>query len=233
MKVLGLIPARGGSKGIPGKNIKLLAGKPLIEYTIDAALNARLITDVVVSTDSPEIAEISRKLGAQVPFIRPASLALDTTGSIEVVCHAVKLLYEGGYEYDVVCLLQPTSPFRKPGFIDEAIELFSKSDYDSLISVLPLPEKFNPHWIFEECDNNTLKIATGEKEIIKRRQDLPKAFYRDGSLYLTRSSVIISKKSLYGNTIGYIVSDPLFNVNIDTPEDWLLAEKMAEKLTNK
>ncbi len=230
MKVLALIPARGGSKGIPGKNIKPLAGRPLIEYTIAAARKSGLLTDIILSTDSIDIARVAEKAGAEVPYLRPEFLALDATPTIEVVVHAVDFLHKAGRDYDAVCLLQPTCPFRTDGFIDQAIVRFLESGYDSLVSVLPLPEKYNPHWVFEESGNHLLKPATGESEIISRRQNLPPAYYRDGSVYLTRISVITEMHSLYGRSISYIVSDQTFHINIDNPEDWLKAEEIATEL---
>ncbi len=227
MKILALIPARGGSKGVPGKNIKPLAGSPLLEYTIAAAVKSGLLTDIVVSTDSPDIARIAEKAGAEVPFMRPAPLASDTTPMIDVTVHALDCLHKSGKEYDAVCLLQPTCPFRAEGFIDRAIGRFTDYGSDSLISVLPVPEKFNPHWIFEELDEHLLKLATGENEIISRRQDLPHVYHRDGSLYLTRTGVITAMHSLYGRSIGYIVSDQVYHVNIDNFEDWQKAEEIA------
>jgi CMP-N,N'-diacetyllegionaminic acid synthase len=227
MKILGIIPARGGSKGIPGKNIKILAGKPLIQYTVEAALQSKLLSEIIVSTDSKEIAGIVSKHGLEVPFIRPGHLATETASSVEVVIHALNYLKERGRNYDAVCLLQPTSPFRKNGFIDLSINKFIKEDTDSLISVLPLPEEYNPHWIFEKNENGLLKIATGEKEIIKRRQELPPAYFRDGSVYITKAFVITDQKSLYGESISFLVSDLGYHVNIDTIEDWNLAETIA------
>jgi CMP-N,N'-diacetyllegionaminic acid synthase len=230
MRILGVIPARGGSRGVPGKNIKLLAGKPLIYYTIEAAKRAVLITESIVSTDSFEIADIAKTYGANVPYLRPAELADDTASSVDVLIHAVNFLKKAGKVFDAVCLLQPTYPFREKGFIDFAIKLFMDKQSDSLISVLPLPDKYNPHWIFEKNMNNLLRIATGENEILKRRQDLPDAFFRDGSIYITKTDVLIHKHSLYGEKIGYIVSDKNYYVNIDTIDDWEKAEVLAKKI---
>ena len=129
------------------------------------------------------------------------------------------------YFFDAVCLLQPTNPFREQGFIDKAIEKFITSKTDCLISVLPIPHEFNPHWAFEENEIGLLKIATGEKNIITRRQELPKAFYRDGAIYITKTEVI-KNGSLYGESIAYIENNPQFYVNIDTIEDWEKAEKL-------
>lgn len=224
MKILGLIPARGGSKGVPGKNIKILAGKPLIQYTIESALQSTLLTDVIVSTDNEEIAGIARELRVEVPFLRPASLSTDIASSLDVAIHSIDFLSESGRKYDAVCLLQPTCPFRKNGFIDEAIRKFIETGCDSLVSVLPVPLKYNPHWIFEIHPNGYLRLATGEDKIIPRRQDLPDAYLRDGSVYLTKTTIIKTQRSLYGKSICYVISKPGYDINIDTMEDWLKAE---------
>lgn len=228
MRILGLIPARGGSKGVPKKNIKLLGKKPLIEYTINDAKYSKLLTEIVVSTDDPEIAIEAEIAGCKPPFIRPANLAEDTSTSLEVVLHALAFYEEQNVFFDAVCLLQPTNPFRAKDFIDKAIEKFIDSKADSLVSVLPVPHEHNPHWTFEE-ENGLLKIATGDQNIITRRQELPNTFHRDGCIYLTKTEVI-KNGSLYGKSIAYIESNPEFYVNIDTMQDWYKAEKMLNKI---
>jgi len=230
MRVLGLIPVRGGSKGIPHKNKKLLNGKPLMEYTISAALEATQLDVVICSSEDPELREIATTLGIEVPFARPESLAQDTSGSLSVVEHALQELEKTGRHFDAVCLLQVTNPFRSAAFIDNAITKFKKETPDALISVLKVPHEYNPHWVFKQNTKGFLDIATGEKEIIKRRQELPEAFIRDGAIYITKTKVIREKKSLYGNTLSYIVSDPEYHVNIDTMDDWVKAEAIAKKL---
>ena len=225
MKILAIIPARGGSKGVPGKNIKLLGEKPLLQYSAEAAKAASRICDTIISTDSKEIAVVAEKCGIEVPFIRPAALATDTASSIDVVVHAIEFLALQQRYYDAVCLLQPTSPFRSAGFVDKAILKFEQMNADTLISVLPVPHEYNPHWVFESEKHGELFIATGEKEIIKNRQDLPEAFIRDGSIYITRISVIKEKHSYYGKHIAYIKSNPALYANIDNLEDWEKAEK--------
>jgi CMP-N,N'-diacetyllegionaminic acid synthase len=225
-KILGLIPARGGSKGVPGKNIKMLGGKPLISYTIQSALESTLIQDVIVSTDSAEIKEIAIDCGANVPFLRPPELSNDSAKSIDVVLHALEYLKQKGKEYDAIILLQPTTPFRPKGFIDEAISLYKNKNYDSLVSVLSVPDEYNPHWVYEVDEKGFLKLSTGEQEIISRRQELPKAFIRDGSVYITSTDVVNHSRSFYGNKLGYIISDEKFHVNIDTPLDWERAETL-------
>ena len=187
--------------------------------------------EVLVSTDDTHIQNIAIKAGAEAPFLRPAHLAQDDTPTLPVIQHALHWLAAQGRHYDAVCLLQPTNPFRPAGFIDRAINQFLQSGADTLISVLPVPLEFNPHWVFEPDADSLLKIATGETIIIPRRQALPKAFYRDGSIYLTKTEVLLSKNALLGESITYIEADPKFHVNIDTPEDWEVAENLI-KLMN-
>jgi N-acylneuraminate cytidylyltransferase len=155
LRLLAIIPARGGSKGVPKKNSKLLGDKPLIAYSIEAALLCTQFDSVVVSTDDENIAKLSKQLGAEVPFIRPAELATDEAKSIDVVLHCIQYLEAQGKYFDAVCLLQPTSPFRKPAFIKQCINAFIKQKVDTLISVLPVPHEYNPHWVYEP-DNKGL-----------------------------------------------------------------------------
>ncbi|MDO3695127.1 acylneuraminate cytidylyltransferase family protein [Wenyingzhuangia sp. chi5] len=232
MKVLGIIPARGGSKGVPRKNIKLLGGKPLIQYTSEVALASKWIDTVVLSSDDDEIIEVSKKIGIVVPFKRPSDLAIDTTPTLPVIQHALTYYKSIGVDFDAVCLLQVTSPFRTVDFLNKAIEKFIKADTDSLVSVQEVPHEYNPHWVFEESSNGNLKIATGDEQIISRRQDLPKAYHRDGSIYITKTSVLLEQDSLYGNSVAYIESPKEWYVNIDTMEDWAKAEELFKKIKN-
>lgn len=179
MKVLAIIPARGGSKGIPRKNIKLLGKMPLIEYTINAARASVALTEIVVSTEDAEIAIAAEVCGCKPPFIRPTELSQDDTASIAVVQHAIDFFERQAIFFDAVCLLQPTTPFRAEGFIDKAILAFATSGADSLISVLPIPHEYNPHWAFEEDQNGLLKVATGSK-----------ISYQDDKNYLKRFIVM-------------------------------------------
>jgi len=228
MKILGIIPARGGSKGIPGKNIKLLGGKPLLEFTVEAAKASKLLSRVILSSDDKEIIAVAKQLNLEVPFIRPSYLAQDNTPSIEVVKQALKFFEENGEKFDAVCLLQVTTPFREHELIDSAIGKFIKGNFDSLISVREVPAEYNPHWVFEEREGK-LKISTGENEIISRRQELPKAYHRDGAIYIIRTSVILQNNSLYGKNIGFIDTTGSLFVNIDEPADWKSAEELLKK----
>ena len=229
MKILGIIPARGGSKGIPKKNIKPLGGKPLLDYTAKAALVSNLLSRVILSSDDNEIIEVAKNIGLEVPFIRPESLSQDETPTLSVIKHALEFFKAKNEFFDAICLLQVTSPFREENLIDNSIQKFETENLDSLISVREVPTDFNPHWIFEINSNNHLKIATGDEKIISRRQELPRAYHRDGAIYITKTDVILDQNSLYGNSIGYIESKNEFYVNIDTPNDWLIAEEIIKK----
>ena len=230
MRILGIIPARGGSKGVPGKNIKLLNGKPLLAYTAEIARQSALLTTLIVSSDDTTIIEVAKQMGIAVPFVRPLALAQDESPTIDVVKDALEWFGTNGVYFDAVCLLQVTTPFRTVAFLNEAINKFINTECDSLVSVLPVPAEYNPHWTFERDTNGYLKIATGENKIISRRQDLPAAFHRDGSIYITKTEVVLKQNSLFGEKISFIESNPEFYVNIDTPEDWEVAERIARKL---
>jgi len=229
MKILGIIPVRGGSKGIPNKNKKKLLGKPLLQYTVEAALGAKYLDRVIVSSEDADLISIAKSLGVDVPFVRPASLATDSSGSLEVVKHAITFLDSRNEHYDAICLLQVTTPFRTSLDIDLAVKKFLDGVNDTLLSVQKVPHHYNPHWTFLVSEKGTLNIATNDLEIIKRRQDLPDAFIRDGSIYITKTNTIIENNSLYGESIGYIETDSSRYVNIDTLEDWINAEQILKK----
>lgn len=229
MKVLGIIPARGGSKGVPRKNIKFLCGKPLLAYTAESALAASGLSKIVLSTEDEEIAMIGREHGLCVPFMRPAKLAQDSTPTLPVVLHAMEALENEGESFDAVCILQPTNPLRRPEHIDACIELLKQTDSDSVVSVLPVPDTFNPMWTFWKNEDGTIELTSGETEPTVRRQELPRAFYRDGSVYVTRTNVLRDQGSLYGRKVQSFEMDPQFAVNIDTDSDWEMAERMIAR----
>ena len=228
MRILGIIPARGGSKGVPGKNIRLLSGKPLLQYTSEIALETQYLTAVILSSDDRQIITVAKNLGIQVPFIRPLALAEDQTPTIDVIIHALKWFENQAIFFDAVCLLQVTSPFRTVEFLNKAIKKFISSGCDSLVSVQKVPHEYNPHWTFEVNSDGNLKIATGEEKIISRRQELPKVYHRDGSIYIMKTEVLLQQHSLYGKSISFIESTPEFYVNIDTLADWEKAEQMIK-----
>ncbi|MFW2390621.1 MAG: cytidylyltransferase domain-containing protein, partial [Polyangiales bacterium] len=204
MRVLGLIPARGGSKGVPRKNVRMLGGRPLIAHTIDAARSTTRLERLVVSTEDEEIAAVARSLGAEVPFLRPASLAQDDTPMLPVIVHALETLAADGWTADAVCLLQPTFPFRAAEEIDGCIDTLESEGADCVISVHRVPHQFNPHWVYLENPDGSLRLSTGEAEPISRRQSLPAAFHRSGAVYVSRNTTIAERGSLYGErVVGY------------------------------
>ncbi len=228
MNVLGLIPARGGSKGVPRKNIKPLAGKPLLNYTAEAALSSELLTRVILSTEDEEIAEVGRACGIEVPFLRPAELAQDTTPTLPVVQHALRFLEEQGSHFDAVCLLQPTNPLRRTADIDSCIELLESGQADTVFTVLAVPAEHNPHWVYFRNEDGSLRLSTGEATPISRRQDLPPAYHREGSVYVSRRDVVMFGNSLYGaRVIGFEIERQR-SVNIDNLNDWARAESLFQ-----
>jgi CMP-N,N'-diacetyllegionaminic acid synthase len=224
--ILAIIPARAGSKGIPGKNMRLLAGKPLIHYTFISACESGLLDTIFLSTDCEKT--LSFGIGypeIQTVFLRPKELAQDDTPTIDVIQHVIHYCDKIGLSFDYVCLLQPTSPFRGRNLIDRTIKCLIDQGGDSLVTVRKIPDKYNPHWAFINRDE-FLMIATGEKKIIPRRQELPDAWYRDGQIYITRID-LIRNGSLYGEKLIGFVNEDSPDVNIDNMQDWLLAETIA------
>jgi CMP-N-acetylneuraminic acid synthetase len=227
MRVLGLVPARSGSKGDERKNIKLLGGKPLLQYTAEAALAARTLTRIVLSTDADEIADVGQRCGLEVPFLRPPELARDETPMLPVVQHALDWLSGQGESFDAVCLLQPTNPFRRPEDIDGCVDLLAASQADSVVTIRPVPDEYNPYWVYFIGDEGSLKLFSGATEPFSRRQVLPSAYYRDGSVYVTRTHVLLTGNSLYGDRmLGYPMAGDR-TVNIDNVEDWIEAERLV------
>lgn len=217
--ILGIVTARGGSKGVPRKNITSLGGKPLLAYTVEAALGSARLTRTLLSTDDEEIAAVGRDCGLEVPFMRPAELARDDTPTLPVIQHAIRWYEEHVAAIDAVCILQPTSPLRTSADIDACLDLYLAQRPDSVISVVPVPAKYNPHWVYFQNEQGLLQLSTGESEPIPRRQALPTAYIRSGSVYVTRRDVVMLENSLFGkSTLGYI-EDPQRVVNIDSPHD--------------
>ena len=166
MRLLGIIPARGGSKGVPGKNIKSLGGKPLLQYTWETAKQSNVFSKIIVSSDNEDIINVSKKLGIEVPFRRPQSLAKDNSGSLGVVKHALEYFIECGEVYDAVCILQPTTPFRTIKLITECFMSFKTKNVDSIVSVREVPHQFHPNWVFEETELGYLKKVIKEPLIL-------------------------------------------------------------------
>ena len=223
--VLGLVPARGGSKGVPGKNIKLLAGRPLLEYTARAASASGVIDRLVLSTDSEEVAAVGRQVGLEVPFVRPAELAADDTPMLPVVRHAIAALDERGWHADVLVLLQPTSPLRRPEHISAAVRLLRDSEADSVVTVAEVPRHQSPDYVMR-IDDGRLKPFLAEGARITRRQDARPAYWRDGTVYVCWRRTIDRFDSLYGEDCRPLVIDAADALSIDSPADWDAAERV-------
>jgi CMP-N,N'-diacetyllegionaminic acid synthase len=230
VKVLGLVTARGGSKGIPGKNLKPLAGKPLLLYTLDAAKVAGVFDRIVITTDDHAIAEYARAHGCEVPFLRPKELARDETPHLPVVQHAVRWLQEEqGYAPDAVMVLQPTSPLRRPEDIRESVRLLEASDADSVLGVSEVSAHAHPMRMLRiGADGTAVLFVNGRpvRERINRRQDLPPAWLMNGAIYICRTSVLTaSEPSLYGNRTVALRMPAPYGLSIDDLEDWEAAER--------
>ena len=222
--ILGLIPARGGSKGLPRKNIKLLLGKPLIAWTIEQTLASKFLDRVIVSTDDKEIAEISKKYGAEIPFMRPKELAEDNAKGIEVVLHAIDWFRENDKrkQYDLIMLLQPTSPLRKSEDIDKAIELLFLKEAKAIVSVCEVDH--HPLWGNTLPEDGCMKDFIRREVMNKNRQELP-IFYRlNGAIYLAYCNYIKERKSFFGEkTFSYIMPRERA-IDIDNEIDFELAQ---------
>lgn len=225
-KVLALIPARSGSKGLPGKNIMMIAGKPLIVWSIEQARASAFVDDVVVSTDSREIVDIAIAAGARLPFLRPALLATDRASSIDVVLHALDELAERGLEFDVVILLEPTSPLRETGDIDGALSrLVSVSGAESVVGVA-IVEAMHPGFLFRKQDNEFLVSYTGAPPNALRRQDLETLFFIEGSVYASFVGALRQRRTFYHEkTLGWRV-DRYKSIEIDELPDLIAAEAL-------
>ena len=223
-KILAVIPARGGSKGIPNKNIVDVGGSPLIKYTIDAALGSEMLTHCVVSTDSDEIADVAQSCGALVPFKRPNNLSNDKALLLPVMQHAVKFMEaKQGYQYDLVIMLQPTTPLRQAKDIDNAIKLLFDTNADSVISVVDV-EGHHPLRMKRIVDGRLVNFIDQGHEDMRPRQELPPVYIRNGAIYATQRDILMKKDSFTGmDSRAYIMPSDR-SVNIDTHEDLLLAK---------
>jgi CMP-N-acetylneuraminic acid synthetase len=229
--VLGLIPARGGSKGIPRKNIAPVAGRPLLAYTCEAALASRVLDRVVLSTDDPEIAEVGCCCGVEVPFIRPGHLARDETPSVAVAEHAIEQLTNKAWRPDVVVLLQPTSPLRTTQHIDEAVERMREARADTIVSVVEVPHCFHPQSIMRFRDGGLVDfLATAPDCDRYRRQNNPVLYARNGPAVLASSvDVILGTHSFYGpHVVPYFMGEE-DSLDIDSMFDLWLAGQLIRR----
>ena len=230
MRTLGVIPARGHSKSIPRKNLAPVLGRPLIAYTIEAALQAGRLSRTIVSTDDAEIAAISRQYGAEVPFVRPAELATDQAYSLPVMQHALREVErQEGVAYDAVVMLQPTAPLREAADIDAAVDLLVQSGADAVISVVEVGghHPFRMKQVLP--DGRLVNYIERGFEDMRPRQELPPVYLRNGALYLTRRHVLLEQSSFSGQRCMAYVMPAERSVNIDSPLDLVLVESLLRR----
>jgi len=229
-KCLAIVPARGGSKGLPRKNIQPLLDKPLIAYTIEAARKASMIGRVLVSTDNPEIAAVAAQFGAEIPFLRPPELARDETPTLPVLQQVLTQLKSSeNYEPEIIVLLQPTSPLRRAGDIDRAVTLLQQTGADSVVSLCAA--EHNPYWMNRLEGDRVLPFLQNVPEY-SRRQDLPPVFRINGAVYATRHRILMEQNRLLGEDTRGIVMDAESSVDIDTPLDLKIAMLILQERQN-
>lgn len=221
--VLGLILARGGSKRIPGKNIRPLGGKPLLAWTIDAARESGALCDVLLSTDSPEIAETGRRHGAMAPWLRPGELSSDTASSVDAALHALDWYETAHGAVDGLLLLQPTSPFRTADSIRKAVKAFDENGQHPLVSLAPAHQ--HPAWCFRLAQDGGLAPFLGWDAIGKRSQDIEPAFVVNGAIYIVSPQRLRGeRKFIPEDARAFVMLDPTESLDIDTEQDWRFAE---------
>lgn len=226
--VLGLVPARAGSKGVPDKNLRPLAGRTLLDYVGAAARDSGAIDRLVLSTDSEAIAAAGRAAGLEVPFLRPEPLAQDDTPMLPVIVHALEALKQHGWAPDYVVLLQPTSPLRQARHVVAAVRELRESGADSVVTVVELPRHLSPDYVMK-IENGVLRPFLPEGERVTRRQDARPAFCRDGTVYAFRRDTLDRFGNIYGDRCLPLVIDAGDSLSIDSPEDWAEAQRRLEK----
>lgn len=222
--VLGIVPARAGSKGVPGKNLRPLAGRSLIEYAAQVARTSMRLERVIVSTDSEEIAGAGRAAGLDVPFLRPVELAADDTPMFPVIRHAVDALSAQGWVADIIVLLQPTSPLRRASHVDNAVAMLVETQADSVVTVVEVPRHLSPDYVMR-IDEGRLVPFLPEGARVARRQDARPAYSREGTVYTCWRATLERFDNIYGEDCRPLLIDPEDSLSIDTPADWAAAER--------
>lgn len=223
VKILGIIPARGGSKGIPGKNIRLLNGNPLLYYTVKTARISGKVDRLILTTDSLEIADVGRSLGVEVPFLRPPELAQDDTPMLPVIRHTLGFVEEQGWVPDIILLLQPTAPLRQVNHIQEAVSMLTELRCDSVVSVVEVPRHYAPDFVMK-LENDRLKPFL-DMPLATRRQAVRPAYSRDGTIYAFWRNMFMEKKNIYGDDCRPLIIPAEQSCNLDSMDDWHEAEK--------
>lgn len=226
-KVVVIIPARGGSKRLPGKNIRPLNGMPLIGYSITAAHQARSVQRVIVTTDSAEIASVAKKFGAEIPFMRPKKLASDTAKTIDVLLHAVHFLEKTDERPDIIVLLQPTSPFSQSLDIERAIKTLQTTKTNCCVSMCLVSER--PEWMFT-IRKNRAQPFMGSRGLQLRSQDLPELYTLNGAIYVIRTNFLMRRKKIIDpKSLSSIIMPRERSIDIDTKQDFMMAQSMIKK----
>jgi len=231
---LAVIPARAGSKGIRGKNIINLCGKPLLAYTAEAAKKSKYFDRIILSTDGADIAQVGREYGLEVPFMRPAHLAGDKVANPPVVHHVINFLEAEGFIPSIIVLLQPTCPLRTYEDIDNCIEKLVKNNCTSVMSIVKVPDHYSPHWQFTKDNMNRISRFMGGslKDKTYQRQKLPPSYVGNGAVYAFWLETLLSDNSYYGDRCeGYEMTYDS-SINIDEPEDLKLAEMYLREMKN-
>jgi CMP-N-acetylneuraminic acid synthetase len=233
LRVLAVVPARGGSKGIPRKNLQMLAGKPLVAHAVESGLAATLVTRVLCSTDDPAIADAARAAGAEVPFLRPPELAQDTSEDQPVFEHALRWLEaHDGWQPDLVVNLRPTAPLRRVEHVDAAIRLLLETGVDSVKSVSLARQ--HPHKMWRMRADQHLEPYLSSAFRLERGPDVPRAeledvYWQNGVVDVTRRSVILDERRMIGRRVAGLVTDPADSIDLDTPLDLLVAEALIAR----
>jgi CMP-N-acetylneuraminic acid synthetase len=223
-RVLAIVPARGGSKGVPGKNVRKLAGRTLLDYAALAARDSGVIDRIVLSTDSDEIADAGRRAGMEVPFMRPAALAQDDTPMLPVIQHAIETLAADGWTTDVIVLLQPTSPLRRPSHVRDAVNMLHDSKADSVVTVIELPRHLSPDYVMR-IDDGVLRPFLDDGARVTRRQDARPAYSREGTVYACWRATVERFGNIYGERCQPLMVDAADSLSIESPADWAEAER--------
>jgi N-acylneuraminate cytidylyltransferase/CMP-N,N'-diacetyllegionaminic acid synthase len=234
MSIIGLIPARGGSKRIPMKNIQLLNGLPLINYTVMTAKKTPLLDRLICSTDDKIIADIAKQAGAEVPFLRPSEIAQDSTSDREVIIHLIKWLNESINDL-IIVLLRPTTPFKNREIIEKSINLLIDNNKATAVrTVTEASGVYHPYWMYRK-EENVLKPFINNIDITKYYQSqlLPKCYRLNGVVDVLRANIVINEQNIYGNNIFPNIIDPIYSIDIDDEIDFLYAEFIMKKFKRK
>lgn len=231
-KILGLVTARSGSKGLPGKNFKPLNGKPLVQYALEAGLHSQFIDKVVLTSNCQQCIKIATKMGCEPPFVRPEELSTDKVSSFDVIKHAIEFLEAQGEKFDLFVLIEPTSPLRTSKNIDEALELMFNTDAQSLVSVARMDDQ-HPNFVFKRTDENKLAPWLDVEFSPLRRQDVTEAFYLEGSVYITFIETFLQRKAFCHDNTSFYEVPKWMAPEVDDIWDFIYVEAIQKHLQDQ